>query len=258
MESKRLALKDVATLREHLHQALDAQLIVPMTGTSAPLAYRGNGREIPSTWNVLIYHPKRKGPVLDQAVVCTDFEVLRTLWREDYEALTPSDKEPIYIDDAGWGFPLLGVMVGVNRGKRVMTRMVDVQHFQPPNMERKTYLAAFAKEGVALLRELGATPEKHRIEICTGYVNGALRETLREQGWEVKVAAIEGLLQDKLEEEFALAALDKLDVDLYYDPKELSGKEIAKRYREAVAFGREHCPQLLKTGWKSLQTTAAK
>jgi hypothetical protein len=254
-ESKRLELHHATELRARLVAAMEAGKIVEMTNTQAWHAYRGTGTEIPRTWNVLVYHPSRKRDGKKVSVVCTDFNVLRVIWSQDYEKLKPSEREPVYIDDAGWGFPLMGVMIGANRGQAVRTRMVDVKHFQGANMDRKSYLSEYSRLGFELLRTLKATPDTCRVEICTGFINTQLRDQLRFAGWEVSVAEITGRLQDSLETIFKQQVIDQLGEDVYYDPKELSGPPaIAAAYRRALDYGREFYPQLLKTGWKSLQT----
>ncbi len=251
-----LHLGDIATLLSRLKEASKRGFVVAKpVPTYGQAAYRGTGDLVPSTWNVIIYRPKRLRPGW-QSVVCVDFEVLRYLWRQDYDRLKPSGKVAISIDDAGWGFPLLGVLVGASEGVAFRYREVPVRFFRCDHWEenywQESCQLAYASQGRLLIRRFGATKETHRIEICTGYINQLLRDQLRKDGWEVRVAKIEGVLQDRLEKQFARYVKQKLGVSLYYDPKETETWRIADCYREAVEYGIRHCPKLLKTGWKAL------
>jgi hypothetical protein len=150
-------------------------------------------------------------------------------------------------------------MVGVTDGQQVITGTVDVSYFQEPAYTDKAYLREYANKGWGIVQSrFMATPETHRIEICTGYINTGLRDLLREHGFDVKVVEIKGLLQDKLEDLFRLYVKETLGEDLAYDPKViLSGKNSARNlsenYYKVLNWGRRNAPHMLKTGWKSLQ-----
>jgi hypothetical protein len=40
--------------------------------------------------------------------------------------------------------------------------------------------------------------------------------------------------------------------NIYYDPKDIKTSEIPRRYRASVEYGKKHCPDKVKTGWKAL------
>ena len=148
-------------------------------------------------------------------------------------------------------------MVGITDGKSVLTDTVDVSFFQSPAFEEKTYLLDYAQKGWKLMAEgFKATPQTHRIEICSGYVNSELRKLLRSRGYDVTVVEIKGLLQDTLEGLFRVYVRETLGTDLAYDPKELKisggGKAIADSYYRVLEWGRMHAPYMLKSGWKSM------
>jgi hypothetical protein len=217
-------------------------------------SYCGTGGRVSHKWNVKVYRPQKITGM--QSVVCVDFHLLDEIVANGGSLPGMSRKKVITIDDSGWGFPLCGVMVGVTNGERVETSVVPIRFFRhdtPEAFKTRAYLDEYARVGEALLWRLKATPQTHRIEICTGYVNAGLKEQLREHGYEVRVVEVTGLLQDELENEFRAYVAQELGDDIYFDPKDMDKSNIPRRYGEAVAFGREHCPHLLKTGWEGLE-----
>lgn len=218
------------------------------------VAYCGTGDLVSHKWNVKVYKPNKWTGL--QSIVCVDFHVLDEMVAKSGVPPEVSEKQVVTIDDSGWGFPLCGVMVGATDGERVETNVVPIRFFRhdtPESFDTGAYLDEYARRGEELLWRLGVTPKTHRIEICTGYVNTALREQLREHGYEVRVVEVTGLLQDELEETFRHYVEGELGQDIYFDPKELDKEKVVpRRYHEAVEFGRVRCPHLLKTGWKGL------
>jgi hypothetical protein len=211
------------------------------------------GKGITPKWNVKIYtySIKKNG----HSLVCVDKHVLGKLLDEDYDSFIPPDLQVMRIDDAGWGFPLCGVMVGVSDEQKVQTATVPVEYFRNDtknNFHTKRYLKRYADLALQLLDQFGATPDTHRIEICTGYVNQPLREKLRRLGYDVRVVEIKGLLQDKLEDIYKAYVLEEVGLDIYYDPKDMKKSEIARRYRKSLEYGKRHCPHQIKTGWKAI------
>ena len=204
-------------------------------------------------WNVKIYKANKK--TKKHSIVCVDTFVLNKLLAADYIAFIPPDLEVLRIDDAGWGFPLCGVMVGVSDEREVKSEMVPVKYFQNDSnnyFQRKKYLNIYADLAIKLIEQFQASPPTHRIEICTGYVNQPLRERLRTIGYDVRVVEIKGLLQDELEKIYKNYVFEKLGADIYYDPKEVKKSEIPKMYNKCVNFGLKNCPDQMKTGWESL------
>jgi hypothetical protein len=159
----------------------------------------------------------------------------------------------VKFDDAAWGFPILGILVGmcVDEGE-VVTAEIGVQHFRKENYSADHVAEVYANAGLGLMPDF-ITPETHRIEICSGYVNRKLTQVLRDRGFDVSVTVITGKLQDVLEKEAREYVKRLCGADIYYDPKQCAdSSEIAFRYKQAVEYGKKNCPGLLKNGWKAL------
>jgi hypothetical protein len=251
MPADKVSAGEIGTMEDAL-EAAEASGLVRRLEPAAYMLFRfaGTGDPVPTSWNVAVYAASRKDPGW-HSVVCVDPAVLEVILDGDLEALRPSDRPAVVIDDAGWGFPLLGAMVGVETGGRVEVDAVPAAFFRNP-APRDAYLVEYARRGLGLLARVGAAKATHRIEICTGWINTELLRRLRDDGWEAKVVVVAGLLQDTLEEIFRRYALTELGEDLYYDPKVLTPGQIAAAYRKAVDFGRRKRPDLLKTHWKAL------
>lgn len=204
-------------------------------------------------WNIKIYtHNKKKK---SHSIVCVDSHILKLLVEKKYEYFIPPSLDVLQIDDAGWGFPLCGVMVGVSDEKIVKTAIVPVEYFRNDtknSFDSKKYLKKYANLAIELVRNFDATPKTHRIEICTGYVNQPLREMLRTLGFDVRVVEIKGLLQDELENIFKKYVFETIGADIYYDPKEMKKADIPKAYYKCLRYGMNNCPDQVKTGWESI------
>ncbi len=238
-----------------LNQALERGLVASRSENNPYLVVSFMGveeRGITPKWNVKIYtyNKKKRG----HSLVCVDKHVLVRLLDEDYASLIPPNLQTLRIDDAGWGFPLCGVMVGISDEHQVQTAIVPVEYFRDDGengFHTKRYLKKYADLAIQLLDQFGATPDTHRIEICTGYVNQPLREELRKLGYDVRVVEIKGMLQDELEELYQAHVLEEVGSDIYYDPKDMKKSEIPRRYRECLEYGKRHCPHQVKTGWEA-------
>lgn len=226
----------------------------PENNPSLLASYKGvEGKGISPKWNVKIYtfNKKKKG----HSLVCVDKHVLGILLDEDYESLIPPDLQLLRIDDAGWGFPLCGVMVGVSDEQRVRVAVVPVEYFRDDteySFQTKEYLQRYIELATQLLDQFESSPKSHRIEICTGFVNQPLRDRLRELGYDVRVVEITGLLQDELEDQYRAYVVEEVGSDIYYDPKTMEKSEIPRRYRECLEYGNKNCPHLIKTGWEAI------
>lgn len=218
------------------------------------VSYKGvEQKGISPKWNIKIYKFSRKNN--GHSIVCVDNHVLNILLEMDYDRFIPPNLRVLSIDDAGWGFPLCGVMVGVSDEKQVKTAMVPIEYFQnngKNHFKSKKYLKVYADLAFQLLDQFGASPATHRIEICTGYVNQPLREKLRKHGYDVRVVEIKGMLQNELEEIYKKYVLEKIGVDIYYDPKEMKRSEIGKQYYKCLKYGLKNCPDQIKNGWDAL------
>jgi hypothetical protein len=252
-----LTREEVKFILERLSRAARLGLLTTRSEANPYLlaSYAGvEGKGISPKWNVKIYTYNRKNR--GHSLVCVDFHVLAKLIEGDYGALTASGLPVIRIDDAGWGFPLCGVMVGASDEHIVRTAVVPVEYFRSDTENgflTKRYLKEYTALALHLLEQFGASPKTHRIEICTGYVNQPLREELRRHGYEVRVAEIKGLLQEQLESMYRDYIFEELGVDIYYDPKQLDKSQIARLYQTCVNYGKKHCPDKIKTGWGALQ-----
>ena len=239
-----------------LEQALEKGFVTSRSENNLYLLASFMGVEekgITPKWNVKIYTYSRKKK--GHSLVCVDKHVLGRLLDEDYDSFIPPDLQILRIDDAGWGFPLCGVMVGISDEQRVQTATVPVEYFRDDTengFHTKRYLKRYADLAIQLFDQFGATPDTHRIEICTGYVNQPLREELRKLGYDVRVVEIKGLLQDELEELYRTHILEVVGADIYYDPKDMKKTDIPQRYRKCLEYGQRHCPHQIKTGWSAI------
>src|SRR5512146_1639985 len=207
------------------------------------LSVRGDGARAPEKWNARVY--KDKGGRLK--LVTVDLKTLTDMLEGRKPAIR---RHTISVDDAGWGFPLGGVMIGASDGRRVETGLVPVDYFQGERFERHEYLGYAAMVTLELLKRFDARPDDTLVEICTGYVNVGSKEALRKAGYEVKVTEGKGLLQDELEKRFAAYVKD-LGYEGYVDPKETHDpknpfKNIIKWIEEKPG----ERMRLAKTGWK--------
>ena len=238
-------MKSTPELEQKLVSIMAQGHVVPRTENNASLkvSYKGAGKLVSEKWNIKIY--------TTGTVVCNDLRVLDDL-------VCGRLKEPdsslilTQCDDAGWGSPVCGVMVGVCTPTTLLTDTVDVKFFQGELYERKEYLREYARKGLALIKQLGVTPKTHRIEICTGYVNNHLKDQLRNLRFDVRVTEIKGMLQDGLEERFREHVKEMTGKDLAYNPKKLEEKELGRAYYNVLNWTKAHAPHLLKTGWKSI------
>jgi hypothetical protein len=207
------------------------------------VSYKGTGITISEKWNVRIY---KTG-----SIVTTDLKTFMDIVEGTYKQPDESLKV-IQIDDAGIGFPLCGIMIGVTDGEKIWSDTVSVKFFQGDAYENKLYVKEYTQKGLDILTKIGASSKTHRIEICSGYINQTLKERLRELGYEVTITDIKGLLQDKLEGMFRAHVLEETGKNLGYDPKGLTERQIRLNYYSAVNWGEKFAPALLKTGWKAL------
>ena len=248
--------RETKFILEKLNQALEEGFVDSKTENNQYLiaAYAGvEGKGITPKWNVKIYtyNEKKKG----HSLVCVDKQILGRLLEGDYDNFIPPDLQVLRIDDAGWGFPLCGMAVGVSDEQEVKTGIVPVEYFRDDvdnHFQSKRYLTEYTELALQLLDRFGAKPDTHRIEICTGYVNQPLREDLRSLGYDVRVEEIKGMLQDKLEDAYRDYVIEEVGSDVYYDPKEMNKSDIPRMYDESLRYGLEHCPHKVKTGWKAI------
>jgi hypothetical protein len=250
--------KKINYIIEKLKKAFKRGLITARKENNNHLLASFKGIEekgISHKWNVKIYsyNTRKKG----HSITCIDNYVLQKIVEEDYESFNPpSHLKVLKIDDAGWGFPLCGVMVGVSNEDKVLSAVVPVEFFRNDKkngFQTKKYLKKYASLGFQLVKDFKATPKTHRIEICTGYINKLLKEKLRSHGYIVRVVEITGMLQNELENLYKQYIHKTIGADMYYDPKDMDKSQIPRKYRDCLRYGKMNCPHLIKTGWDSIQ-----
>ncbi len=157
----------------------------------------------------------------------------------------------IQIDDAGWGDPVGGVIIGIYRveTEEFLAREIEITHFQSPSFSKKTFLAR-GLEIVLKALQCFSVKKKEPIEICRGVVLDGVRTGLIERGYNVIPTKIEGHLQELVEANF-VGALEKLGIP---DIPLVSGKERFFRQLEWVQKDLQHRERYAKTGWKNWPT----
>ncbi len=226
------------------------RLGLPAMESNSPyvvLSVRGDGVRASPKWNARVYKD-RSGRL---KLVTADLKALRDMLEGKAGVIK---KRTVSVDDAGWGFPLGGVMIGATDGRAVETGLVPVDYFQGERFRRHEYLKYAAMVTLDLLRRFSAYADDTLVEICTGYVNVGSKEALRKAGYEVRVVEIKGLLQDELEKRFA-EYVRALGYPGYLDPK---GTHDPKKPFESVIEWISEKPEermrLAKTGWKYFRT----
>ena len=226
------------------------------------LHVKGDGVRAPASWNAKVY----TNSAGNMKVVTTDMTILVALLggRQQAPQMMPPAKPEagrvISIDDSGWGFPLLGTLVGLHDSldNSIHIGEVPVNYYQSPFFERKDYLYIAANQVVRLLGELKHPnadifdPRTVNVlfRVCTGYVNTGIVRELRERGFKVETCAIGEPLQSALEAAHMNYIREKTGTDIYYDPKELDKAEIPKKFGEAVRWiEKNNALSLTKTGW---------
>jgi hypothetical protein len=226
------------------------------------LHVKGDGVRAPRSWNAKIY----TNSAGNMKVVTTDMAFLAALLdgRQQVQKLAPPAKPEaervISIDDSGWGFPLLGTLIGLHDSldNSIYIGEVPVKYYQSPFFERKDYLYEAAHQVVRLLGEL-QHPDADTFDpgtvdvlfkVCTGFVNTGIVRELRERGFRVETCAIGEPLQSALETAHMNYIREKTRADIYYDPKELDKSEIPKKFGEVVKWiEKNNAWSLAKTGW---------
>jgi hypothetical protein len=223
---------------------------------------KGDGVRAPQSWNAKVY----TNSAGNMKVVTTDMAILAALLdgrQHAHQMVPPAKPEAgrvISIDDSGWGFPLLGTLIGLHDSldNSIHIGEVPVKYYQSPYFERKDYLYAAANQVVSMLGELQHPSadifDPRTVDVlfrvCTGYVNTGIVRELRERGFKVETCAIGEPLQSALEAAHMNYIREKTNADIYYDPKELDKGEIPKKFGEAVRWiEKNNAWPLAKTGW---------
>ncbi len=250
LRKKQTLFPDVQQYREiHslLEEAVAADRLRPPRSKVNHLIYTGNGNPITPKWNVLLYEQNKRGR---RALITCDLWTLEAVLTKDWEILVPR-RRILEVDDAGWGSPVGGVMVGVFEGDRMVTGLAPhTVYRQCPFLQ--AHHCAYAAAGLEAVQKLAPYPDPDlTILICTGGANERLKVTLRKTGYHVLVTEIVGQAQDELENAYARYLVGLTGKrGLYHDPKTTSGKVVAAAYHSLVSD-----PAMfpyLKTGWRAL------
>ena len=207
------------------------------------LCVYGDGVRAPDKWNAKVYRDKDGNLTL----VTVDMVTLKRMIEGRSIA---NGKKIISVDDAGWGFPLGGVLIGATDSKRIETGLIGVECFQGACFRDHAYLREAATVTLSLLKRFNASPDDTQVEICSGYVNSESKNALREAGYEVNVVEVTGLLQFELEQQFK-EYVDSLGYHAYFDPKEVHDASTPfKKVIEWIDEKPEERMKLAKSGWK--------
>lgn len=223
---------------------------------------KGDGIRAPATWNAKIY--KKSSGTLK--LVTADYTVLDSLLSnkpsiQAAPAINEKAARIISIDDSGWGFPLLGTLVGLHDSldNSIHFGEVPVSYYQTPFFEEKAYLWAAANVVVKLLGKLqhpnadifDSQTVNVLFRVCTGYVNTGIAKELRERGFKVETCTIGEPLQSALEAAHMEYVNKAIASALYYDPKGMNTKDIGRKFNEVIAWiKKNNAWHLTKTGWK--------
>lgn len=255
LDKKKFTPEEAGEIARLLETAFKKGLLVSREENNPNVlaSYFGRGL-VSDKWNVKLYaySEKKKG----HSLVTNDKGTLELILDGKYSFPDPA-LTALKIDDAGWGFPLCGAMVGVTDEIKLLYDIIPVEFFRNDNFLTRAYLSDYSVKGLKLVEKFEAKPRTHRIEICTGFINTMLKDELRKRGFDTRVVEIKGMLQRDLEKNFAEHIKNETGFDLYYDPKEHETREIAKFYRKATNFGRKNCPEKLKSGWNSVGAAMA-
>lgn len=226
------------------------------------LHVKGDGEKAPQSWNAKVYINSAGS----MKVVTTDTATLAALLdgRQQAPQMVPPAKSEasrvISIDDSGWGFPLLGTLIGLHDSldNSIHIGEVPVKYYQSPFFEQKDYLNEAANQVVRLLSEL-QHPNADNFDprtvnalfkVCTGYVNTGIVRELKDRGFKVETCAIGEPLQSALETAHMNYIREKTRADIYYDPKELDKADIPKKFGEVVKWiEKNNAWSLAKTCW---------
>jgi hypothetical protein len=153
----------------------------------------------------------------------------------------------IFIDDAGWGDLILGVVIGalILPDHKYMERRIPVSSFQPPHFKNKKYLEDAVKIAEEII-EVMVDNKPVRFKVCSGYVLSSVRRYLSDHGYPVEEVEITGELQELVERSYTKWCVD------------LGGRRIIKKskrsfwtFLEWISQNPKTRERLVKTGWKS-------
>jgi hypothetical protein len=156
-------------------------------------------------------------------------------------------RKEIWIDDAGWGDLILGVVIGALKppDRRYMERRIPVSSFQPPNFENKKYLDDAVKIADEIVEVMQPDLETC-FKVCSGYVLSGIRRHLQDRGFKVEKVKITGELQKLVERSYI-----RWCMEVGVPAERLKEERRFWTLLEWVAEKPELRETLVKTGWRS-------
>ncbi len=159
----------------------------------------------------------------------------------------------IFIDDAGYGDLLFGVVIGAYRPETgdFVYDVIDVKYFQRPLFARGKYLSEARRIALEIVDRL-ELKDGERVELCRGDILNKAAVALAERMGEDRVGRVkvEGEAQRLTE----LAYLNELR-NLGYEPIEDRTRRWAKSFFHMLRWLKAH-PEMLKwakSGWPRLR-----
>ncbi len=211
--------------------------------------FRGKGGKVSKKWNVKIYVNKESEPT---KIVTNDWVTLKRIISGAINEEVEKEKV-IFIDDAGVGFPVGGVVLGVYEepSKRFLFKRIPVKYFQGEYWKQKKYLEFAAEKVNEMITQLKASPEDTKIVICPGNIHRKTKLKLRKEGFHVEIDEIKDPLQSLIEEKFRSYLVSEFNVpeNLFFDPKL---QDPRKGFRKVIKWLKEKPERMkfAKTGWK--------
>jgi hypothetical protein len=153
----------------------------------------------------------------------------------------------IWIDDAGWGELILGIVIGAIKppDPKYMERRIPVSSFQPPNFENKKYLDDTVKIADEIVEVMRPDEETH-FKVCSGYILSSVCRRLRNQGFKVEEVEATGELQEKVERSYT-----RWCKEIGIPAESLKDRKRFWTFLQWVAEKPGLREKLVKTGWKS-------
>jgi hypothetical protein len=153
----------------------------------------------------------------------------------------------IWIDDAGWGELLLGVVIGAIKTPdlKYMERRIPISSFQPPNFENQQYLGDSVKIVDEIVEVMQPDMETN-FKVCSGYLLSSICRHLRDRGFKVEEVEVTGALQDKVERGYI-----RWCKEIGVPAERLEDKRRFWTFLKWVAERPWLREKLVKTGWKS-------
>ena len=226
------------------------ETLIPWLEVNEPtdpwIYFKGRGKDpLSPKFNVVIY---KNGKGHFKVVTTDEVTLERLVSGKDW---SEGRRYRVDIDDAGIGCPVGGVLIGAydHTGGLFLFREIPPSEFQTPHFETRHYLEAARDLAFEILVELAYPPSETVIFLCTGYIHGITKESLRNAGYEVQVTEIGPPLQDLLEMALKEVLKEEYGFGGFYDPKV---DDPRRGFERSMAWLRRKPDRMViaKTGWK--------